>query len=84
MFITLRGSRTMDRQDCEHFGLSHDKEKRGEYANTFNAGAKIRTVSGHASRPRNGNLCNHPCASLIRPVNSRPWRSSRIQTTDGV
>ncbi|KPB12035.1 hypothetical protein [Pseudomonas amygdali] len=40
-FITLRGSRTMDRQDCEYFGLSHYKEKRGEYANTFNAEAKI-------------------------------------------
>ncbi len=34
----------MDRQDCEHFGLSHDKEKRGEYANTFNAGAKMPLV----------------------------------------
>ncbi|NAT15522.1 hypothetical protein CU663_04180 [Pseudomonas syringae pv. actinidifoliorum] len=44
MFITLRGSRTMDRQDCEHFGLSHDKEKRGDYANTFNAGAKMPLV----------------------------------------
>ncbi|EFW80505.1 hypothetical protein, partial [Pseudomonas savastanoi] len=40
-FITLRSSRTMDRQDCEYFGLSHYKEKRGEYANTFNAEAKI-------------------------------------------
>ncbi|RMV68507.1 hypothetical protein ALP05_100599 [Pseudomonas caricapapayae] len=40
-FITLSGSRTMDRQDCEYFGLSHYKEKRGEYANTFNTEAKI-------------------------------------------
>ncbi|RMP15394.1 hypothetical protein ALP98_100765 [Pseudomonas viridiflava] len=44
-FITLRGSRTMNRQDCEYFGLSHYKEKRGEYANTFNAEAKITTFA---------------------------------------
>lgn len=44
-FITLRGSRTMNRQDCGYFGLSHYKEKRGEYANTFNAEAKITTFA---------------------------------------